>query len=196
VRGRAEDRCPWAAASRHLLHRLRTDCPEALSAPVVDLHRRWAADRGALDRLLIESLVLLDPFQVAGTGAAPFWTMFPVLPSAGRVASYLDRRAPFGVGDAMLFDHGADSAGLTGAAVWRELTGRGGQPGQLLGADARRFPADFAAFARYGPALRRLETAPHPPGPAHLGRGCRRCAREPQGRLGLPGVPSEMPGTA
>jgi hypothetical protein len=57
----------------------------------------------------------------------------------------------------------ADHCGTAGAAVWRELTRRGGQPGHLLGADARRFPADFAALARCGPALRRLETAPQPP---------------------------------
>jgi hypothetical protein len=165
----AEDVARWAAASGHPLHRLRIDCPEALSAPVADLHRRWGADRGAIDRLLIESFVLLDPFQVARTGAAPFWTMFPVLPSAERAASFLDHRPPFAVVDAMLFNHGADSAGLAGVAVWRELTSRGGQPGHLLGLDPGRFPVDFATFARYGPALRGLASAPQPPREHTLG---------------------------
>jgi hypothetical protein len=155
----AEDVARWAGTAGHPVHRLRIDCPEALSAPVADLHRHWAVDRGATDRLLIESFILVDPLQVARTGAAPFWTMFPVQPSAQRVTSYLDQRPRFAVIDALLFNHGAESAGLADAATWRTLAQRGERPGHLLGSRPDRFPVDFAALARYGPALRRLEAA-------------------------------------
>jgi hypothetical protein len=152
----------WGQINGHPVRRLVIDCPEALSAPVADLHRSWAAERGAVDRLLLESFVMLDPHQVARTGAAPFWTMFPVEPSALLAQSYLDSRAAFGEVDALLFNHGARSAGLAAARVWQNLIARGQRPGHLLGVDAARFPIDFAALARYGPALRRLPSAPRP----------------------------------
>jgi hypothetical protein len=156
----AHDIDRWASAHGHPVHRLRVDCPEGLSAPVADLHRRWGTERGAQDRLLVESFVMLDPFQVARTGAAPLWTMFPVEPSARMTQTYLDTRPPFDVVDAMLFNHGAESAGLAAGEVWQNLIGQGRQPGQLLGVDADRFPVDFAALARYGPVLRALPAAP------------------------------------
>jgi hypothetical protein len=177
----ADDVSRWAAAHGHPVHRLRLDCPEALSAPVADLHRRWAEGRGAVDRLLLESFVLLDPFHVARTGAAPFWTMFPVQASASRVAAYLDSRAEFTVVDALLFNHGAESAGLADGRTWQALIERGGRPGHLLGVTASRFPVDFASLARYGPALRRLDAAPHPP-------RSHRLAEIIEGTSGAPGV--------
>jgi hypothetical protein len=158
-----DDVSRWAATNGHPVHRLRLDCPEALSAPVADLHRRWADSRGAIDRLLLESFVLLDPFHVARTGAAPFWTMFPVQPSASRAAAYLDSRARFNIVDGLLFNHGADSQGLASARTWRALVDRGERPSHLLGVTASRFPVDFASLARYGPALRHLDSAPDPP---------------------------------
>jgi hypothetical protein len=158
-----EDTLRWAAAHGHPVLRLSLDCPEALSAPVADLHRRWAADRGAPDRLLVESFVMLDPLHVARTGAAPFWTLFPVRPSAQRVAEYLDTRAPFALVDALLFNHGTESAGLADAATWQGLVARATGRGTLLGVDPARFPVDFAALAAYGPALRRLPSAARPP---------------------------------
>jgi hypothetical protein len=38
----------------------------------------------------------------------------------------------------------------------------GERPGHLLGVTASRFPVDFASLARYGPALRHLDSAPDP----------------------------------
>jgi hypothetical protein len=73
-----------------------------------------------------------------------------------------------------------------GGAGSRALVGRGRAPiprGLRRARPMRAGPA---------PAGDRSATA----GPAHLGRDLRRCAREPRGRLGLPGVASEMPGTA
>lgn len=177
----ADDVARWAAAHEHPVHRLRLDCPEALSAPVADLHRRWADSRGAVDRLLVESFILLDAFHVARTGAAPFWTMFPVQPSASRVATYLDSRPQFTVVDVLLFNHGVESVGLAATRTWQELTHRGERTGHLLGVTASRFPTDFASLARYGPALRRLDNASHPPRPHSL-------AEVIEGISGAPGV--------
>jgi hypothetical protein len=179
--GLADDVFRWASAHGHPVHRLRLDCPEALSPPVADLHRQWADSRGAVDRLLLESFILLDPFHIARTGATPFWTMFPVQPSAGRAAAYLDSRANFTVVDALLFNHGAKSAGLADGRTWQALVARGARPGHLLGVTASRFPVDFASLARYGPALRRLATAPQPPRPHRL-------AEVIEGTSGTPGV--------
>jgi hypothetical protein len=152
----------WASAHGHPVYRLRVEDPEALSGPVADLHRHWGEARDAEDRLLVESFVLLDPLHVARTGASPFWTMFPVATSARHVETYLDTRPPFDIVDAMLFNHGAASAGLAAGTVWRNLIARGRRQGQLLGVDPARFPIDFAALARYGPALRRLPSAARP----------------------------------
>lgn len=152
----------WAAGRDTDVWHLRLSCPEALSAPVADLHRELAAGRGTTDRLLVESFVLLDPHHVARTGAVPFWTLFPVRASWQRVCDYLDRRPCFDVVDGLVFQHGTRSAGLASGAEWSSLTRRGRLPGGLLGTAPERFPVDFASFARYGRALRALPAAEHP----------------------------------
>jgi hypothetical protein len=159
----ADDVRRWGRTHGHPVHELTLVGTELLSAPTADLHRAWSRDRGALDRLLVESFVVLDPFHVARTGAVPFWTMFPVEPSARRVSAYLASRPRFGRVDALLFNHGVVSDGLADAATWQYLVAAGGDaPGRLLGVDPERFPVDFAALARYGGALRRLPSARRP----------------------------------
>jgi hypothetical protein len=158
----------WATAHGHPVHHLVLDHPEALSAPTADLHRAWARSRGAIDRLLIESFVVLDPFHIARTGAAPFWTMFPVQPSARRVQEYVDHRPSFARVDALLFNHGTESAGLADGDTWQRLVASGSNIGRLLGVQPERFPLDFAALARYGRALRRLPSAQRPATPHTL----------------------------
>jgi hypothetical protein len=160
----AEDVSRWAEPRSHPVRRLQLDHPESLSAPVSDLHRRWAATRDTEDRLLVESFALLDPFHVARAGAAKYWTLFPVQGSAEGASRYLDSCAHFSVIDALLFNHGVRSAGLADTQSWQQIVDRGARPGHLLGVRAGAFPADFASFARYGPALRRLPTADQPPG--------------------------------
>jgi len=55
------------------------------------------------------------------------------------------------------------------AESWQRLAGRARAKGELLGVDPDRFPADFATFARYTAALRRLPVShqPWPPLPLH-----------------------------
>lgn len=54
---------------------------------------------------------------------------------------------------------GCGPRGLADVDVWRDLAGQARRRGGLLAVDASRFPADFATFARYGPALRRWPDA-------------------------------------
>jgi hypothetical protein len=77
--------------------------------------------------------------------------VFPVQPSLQRAHRYLAAAGPYRDVGVLLFSHGVDSIGLARPAEWRALPGGG----RLLGVGERRFPADFPAFARYGPALRR-----------------------------------------
>jgi hypothetical protein len=90
--------------------------------------------------------------------------MFPVAPSAQRVREHVASRPTYARVDALLFNHGTVSDGLASGDEWAQLVATAGSaPGRLLGVDSRRFPVDFAALARYGPALRRLPPARRPP---------------------------------
>ncbi|MGD9615137.1 MAG: hypothetical protein AB7H90_21900 [Alphaproteobacteria bacterium] len=124
---------------------------------VADLHRWWYARRGAGgQRLIVDSFILLDPFWALRLGAVPFWCAFAVEPSADALRRYLDSRPVFERIHIALFSHGVESIGLAPAGTWRALLARGRKPGTFLGASPDAFPADFAVFARYSPALRRL----------------------------------------
>ncbi len=92
----------------------------------------------------------------------PFRTFFPVRTAAEALAAYLDEADPYDEIDVLLFNHGVTSRGLAGPQIWRQLTGRARRRERLLGVDESAFPADFAAFARYGPALRSLPSATRP----------------------------------
>jgi hypothetical protein len=160
----ADDVRRWAAAAGHPVRELVLDEPDELSGPVADLHRRWYAERGLpTDRLLVESFVLHDPIAALRSARVPYWTLFPVRPSLDRAREWLGSTAPYRDTALLLFSHGVDSIGLARPRDWRDVLG----PVRLLGVDERRFPADFPAFARYGPALRR--DRPHVPLPdGHL----------------------------
>lgn len=156
----ADDVRRWAAARGHPVRELVLDEPDELSGPVADLYRRWYSRRGLpTDRLLVESFVLHDPVATLRSARVPYWTLFPVRPSLERLHGYLSATDPYRDTAQLLFSHGVDSIGLARPRDWREVLG----PVHLLGADERRFPADFPAFARYGPALRR--DRPHWPLP-------------------------------
>jgi hypothetical protein len=156
----ADDVRRWAAAAGHPVRELVLDDPDELSGPVADLYRRWYAERGLpTDRLLVESFVLHDPVAALRSARVPYWTLFPVRPSLDRLCTHLASTAPYRDTAQLLFSHGIDSIGLARPDDWRQVLG----PVRLLGVGERRFPADFPAFARYGPALRR--DRPHRPLP-------------------------------
>jgi hypothetical protein len=161
--GLADDIRRWAERTGHPVHELRYGMPQHPSAPVADLYRAWLRSRGGgASRLLVESFIVHDPWQVLRIGAVPYWTFFPVRSAAAALEDYLRRAEPYDEIDIMLFSHGVRSEGLADVGTWRRLAGLARRRGDLLGVDARSFPADFSVFARYGPALARLPSAAPP----------------------------------
>jgi hypothetical protein len=154
----------WAADHGHPVHRLELAEPEALSPVVAELARRGRDT----SRLLVEQFLMLDPVLADRAGAAPFWTVFGVRPSARALGRYLDAVEPYDNIDVLLFSHGVRSDGLAGVDEWRALARRARVRGRLLAVDADRWPADFASLARFVPQLRRLPAARLPAAPLTL----------------------------
>lgn len=137
--------------------RVEFDEPEAPSPLVADLYRWWYARRGLpADRLIVDSFILMDPWWTLRLGAVPFWTKFPVEPSAATLEAYLDAGPPFDHIGLMLFSHGVRSLGFAPIERWRSVLGRARVEGRFLGVSERAYPADFAAFARYHGAVRTI----------------------------------------
>lgn len=155
-----------ALADRHGWH-VRTvpfDDPEELSPLVADLYRRWYRKHGLpADRLLVESFVLLDPWLALTRGAVPYWSKFPVEPSAEAVERYLAGTDPYDEIRLALFSHGTDGVGVAPAERWQALLDRAGRRAAFLGVDPARFPRDFGSFGRFHRALRAWGPRREPP---------------------------------
>lgn len=136
--------------------------PEELSPRVADLYARWNRSRGIKERrLLAESFIVMEPYWTIRCGAIPFWMVFNMEPSARALARYLEERNDaFDELGIMLFSHGVDSVGLAPIERWQALCRRAN--GRLIGVDAKAYPRDFAAFARYHYALREQFRARYP----------------------------------
>jgi len=146
----------WAQRRGHPLVQVRYDHPQTPAAAVADTVRAWQRRRGeAAQRLLVSSFIVHDPWRTLASGSVPFWTFFPTQQAALDLAGYLGR-AEYDEIDVLMFSHGARSRGLVGADSWTRLAQRARKRGSLLGVDPRRFPADFAVFAHYTDALRKL----------------------------------------
>jgi hypothetical protein len=152
-----DDVARFARDHGYRLRRLVFPEPDDLSPLVADLYRWWYAQRGLpAHRLLVESFLLLDPWWTLRTGSVPFWMTFNMEPSAGHLATYLDRAEPFDHIELALFAHGVESVGLTPMEHWWTLLEHARVRGRLLGVDPRTFPADLGVFARFWRELRRL----------------------------------------
>ena len=146
-------------AQRHgwRLARLEFDEPDALAAPVADLHRAWYSELGRPDdRLLVESFALLDPWWALRTSSVPFWLTFAVDPSADRLEAYLDAARPFEEIRVTAFPHGIESVGAPGIERWLALARRATGSGALVGIDAQAYPSDLAGFWRFHADLRAI----------------------------------------
>jgi hypothetical protein len=133
------------------------DDPEAPSPLIAELYRWWYRARGLpANRLLVDSFILMDPWWTLRLGAVPFWMKFNTDASAAALERYLEDAEPYDEIHLMLFAHGVNSIGLTPIERWRTLLARARQRGRFVGVDEKAFPADFAVFARYHPALREI----------------------------------------
>jgi hypothetical protein len=146
--------------------RVAFDEPQDPSPLVAELYRWWYRQRGLeANRLLVDSFILMDPWWTLRLGAVPFWAKFNVQSSAEALERYLDGTEPYDEIDLMLFSHGVSSFGLAPIERWRSLLSRARRRSGLLGVDPNAYPADFATFARYHPALRRIPSRCPMPAP-------------------------------
>jgi hypothetical protein len=129
--------------------------PGAASPHVADLLHEA---HGEARRLLVETFICVEPEWALRTGTVPFWTPFPVKSSLSDANRYLDIEKRWQQIVVTLFTHGVRSEGLASAAEWQRLADRGRDPGVLAGVNARHWPVDFAALARYSGALEKVAT--------------------------------------
>jgi hypothetical protein len=146
----------FGIAEGHPVHVVRYPDTHALSGPVADIHRDWLSGAGiATGRLLVESFLLIDATRTRQAGLVPLWTMFPVESAVDTTVNYLGSTAgSFQSVHIGLFPHGVRSRGIAEPDMWRKRLS--GVDVSFMGVDTRRFPADFAALARYGSALREM----------------------------------------
>lgn len=138
-----------------------------------DLYRRWYRERGLPgDRLLVESFIVMEPYWALRTCSVPFWAVFNMEPSAAALERYLDavEGDPYDDVRVMLFSHGVDSVGLVPVERWRSLAGRARRTGGFVGVDEKKFPRDYAAFARYHDELEKIPARYPLPEPLGLER--------------------------
>ncbi|MEU0108441.1 hypothetical protein ABZ313_24200 [Streptomyces sp. NPDC006251] len=162
-----DDLTTFAGQHRIDLHLLRFDTPQRLSPAVADLYRAWYANRGLpTGRLLVESFLLLDPWQALRTGSVPYWAVFGTETFRAGLEAYLDATDPYDEIRILLFNHGTDSIGLGSAESWQRTADRARKIGVLTGADATAYPRDFASLVRSHRELSKIRT--HYPMPLPL----------------------------
>lgn len=135
---------------------LRFEEPESFSFVAARLYRDWYRSMDIeARRLVVDSFVLMDPYTTMRLRAIPFWLVFCTEPSAKTLRRFLGAES-FDEIDMMLFSHGTEGVGVTGIDEWRSLIDLSRKEGRFLGVDTRRYPRDFATFARFDRALARL----------------------------------------
>ncbi|MCT7350720.1 MULTISPECIES: hypothetical protein [Streptomyces] len=153
------DLSAFAERQRLDLDVLRFDTPGRLSPAIADLYRSWYADRGLpTDRLLVESFLLLDPWQALRTGSVPYWSVFGTEAFRTGLETYLDTTYPYDEIRILLFNHGTDSIGLASAQDWRRTAARARKIGVLTGVNATAYPRDFASLVRSHRELTKIRT--------------------------------------
>ncbi|WP_225829962.1 hypothetical protein [Streptomyces sp. NK08204] len=163
-----DDMAAFAEQEKLRLDVLRFDTPQRLSPAVAGLHRAWYADLGLpTDRLLVESFLLLEPWQALRTGSVPYWTVFGTETFRAGLEAYLDATDPYDEIRIVLFNHGTQSIGLADAWAWQRTAARARKIGVLAGADAAAHPRDFASLVRAHRAVGRVR--PRYPLPLSLG---------------------------
>jgi hypothetical protein len=140
------------------VRRIRFRTPEDLSPLVAALYRWWYRRRpgSELERLVVESFFLIDPWCVLRTGSVPFWTVFNAATSADAVERYLDSSEGFHEIYLLAFSNGVRSPGIAPAERWRSILERATARGELLGVDLANYPKDFRVFFKYHRALKRI----------------------------------------
>jgi hypothetical protein len=150
----------WCADHGHPLVTIRYHGPQAPSAAVATLMRRWYRERGENDkRLIVPSFILADPWLTITKAAVPFWTFFSVRPALDSLDTFLETAEPFDEAYVLPFQHGARSPGIATPADWVRALARHGVTAQFPGLATRKFPHDIAFMGRYDTHLKQLTPA-------------------------------------
>jgi hypothetical protein len=146
-----EDVERFAREQGYRVRRIIFEEPEDLSSLVADLYRWWYGERELpMNRLLVESFILMDPWWALHTGSVQIWMVFNMEPSADRLERYLEGTDPYDHIYLMLFSHGVDSVGLASVERWRSVLRQARKHGGFAGVDERKFPRDLSRTERQG----------------------------------------------
>ncbi|MDQ3938809.1 MAG: hypothetical protein M3253_09050, partial [Chloroflexota bacterium] len=151
----------------HRVRRISFLEPEDLSGLVAALYRSWYARLGRpVDRLLVESFLLMEPYWTLHSASVPFWMKFTTEVSAEALEHHLDTTPAYRHIDLMLFQHGVRSAGLVPLDSWRSLLRRATKSARFVALRPERHPSSASTYIRYLDSLRRIE--PQYPLPAPM----------------------------
>lgn len=132
------------------LRRLAFDDPRDLSSFVADRYREWYADwNRPVDRLLVQSFALVEPWWTIRTGSVPYWTAFNTQSDADYLESYLDDTQPYDEIRTTLFSHGVESAGLASIDRWQDVLSRARNCHGFVGVETDEYPYDVETHVRY-----------------------------------------------
>ncbi|WP_306053137.1 hypothetical protein [Natronococcus wangiae] len=148
------------------IRRLAFDDPRDLSPFVADRYRERYADRDrSVDRLLVQSFALVEPWWTIRTGSVPYWAAFNTRPDVEFLESYLEDARPYDEIRTTLFSHGVESAGLASIDDWRGALSNARDRHGFVGVDTDEYPYDVETHVRYHADLPDDIEArhPHPP---------------------------------
>ncbi|MER7168122.1 hypothetical protein ABT336_18890 [Micromonospora sp. NPDC000207] len=145
----------WAARRDHPLHQVFVPRPEALSATVADLYRRWLREAGKSgNRLVVECGRLLDPWQVLRAGLVPYWCENATRRSVTGVEWWLAGSEPFSSVDVLPDPPGVRSPALAGLPQWLAVAGFGRRRRAMDRTCVRGYPVTAVPTRRATEVLR------------------------------------------
>lgn len=137
--------------------------PEHLSPFVAELYRWWYQQRNIpANRLVVDSFLVEEPYWSMATASVPFWMKFNMKPSAEWVEEYLSRCDSYDEIYLMLFSHGVDAIGRADEERWMNILRKARKHGDLLGADLKEYPRDFATLVMYNKDFKRKIRSRYP----------------------------------
>jgi len=139
--GFAETLRVWAEERCHPLRRIMFGRPEALSAAVADVYRRWLRSAGKTgNRLVVECGRLLDPGQVVRAGLVPFWLPTPRHHTVAETAWWLAGSEPFSQIEVIIEPPGTSTPNLASLAQFEAVARFATRQGRVDTAAARAYP--------------------------------------------------------
>ena len=139
--GFAETLRVWAEERCHPLRRIMFGRPEALSAAVADVYRRWLRSAGKTgNRLVVECGRLLDPGQVIRAGLVPFWLPTPRHQTVAETAWWLAGSEPFSQIEVIIEPPGTSTPNLASLAQFEAVARFATRQGRVDTAAARAYP--------------------------------------------------------